>query len=163
MKAKVARKATAGPRAKGPLAANRKATFDVAVSSTYEAGLVLTGDEIKSIRAKRLSMTGSYVKFLQSRQGQRGLPQAVLIGLHLSEAKEPDRTRALLLHAAELKELHAALSQKGNVAVPLEVHIKRGWAKVTIGLGAGRKRHDKRQLLRDRDAVREQQRALKGD
>ncbi len=163
MKSKIARQPSVSKKSGGPLANNRKATFDVAVDKTFEAGIVLTGDEIKSVRAKRLTMTGSYVKLLQSRAGKRGLPEAVLIGLHLAQAKDPERSRRLLLHKDEIVELQVALAQKGNVAVPLELHIKRGWAKVSIGVGTGRKQHDKRQLLRERDLDREQRRTLKGE
>lgn len=144
----------------GVLAVNRKARFDVAVEKTYEAGLRLTGDEIKSIRAKRLAMTGSYVKIMKGKQGQ-GLPQVVLVGLHLSAAKDPERSRALLLHAREVREIESLLAAKGKAAVPLSLFLKRGWAKVEVGVGSGRKQYDKRELIKRRDLDRQQRGELK--
>lgn len=136
-----------------PVAENRKANFDVQVQETYEAGLVLTGDEIKSIRAKRANLSGSYVKFLS------GKP--VLIGLHLSQAKDPERVRPLLLKAGEIAAIQEQLQAKGRAAVPLSLYLKRGWAKLLVGVGAGRRRYDKRELLRSRDLDRNQQHELK--
>lgn len=133
-------------------AENRKARFDVAVEETIEAGLILTGDEIKSIRANRIQLTGAYVKLLK---GKKLLPRPMLIGMHLSSAKEPERSRELLLSAAELRRMQEALSQKGKVAVPLDVHFRRGWAKVALGIGSGRKKYDKRAVLKERDLARQ--------
>jgi len=135
------------------VADNRKASFDVQVEETFEAGLVLTGDEIKSIRAKRVQLTGGYVKFLSGRP--------VLIGMHLSLAKEPERVRNLLLHKKEVKDIDGMLATKGKVAVPLNVYLSHGWAKLSIGVGAGRKRYDKRELLKQRDLNRSQDAELK--
>jgi SsrA-binding protein len=133
------------------IAENKRGRFDIAIEQTLEAGLVLTGDEIKSIRAHRAQLTGAYVKLLQ---GERNLPKAVLIGMHLSLAKEPERTRPILLSAKEIRLLAEELGQKGTTAVPLDVHLKRGWAKLTIGIGKGRKKYDKRELLKERDIER---------
>jgi SsrA-binding protein len=131
-------------------AENRKARFDVAVERVIEAGLVLTGDEIKSIRAGRVQLTGAYIKLLSGRP--------VVIGMHLSVAHDPERTRALLLSRRELAELAQELDQAGKTAVALDVHVRRGWAKLSIGVGTGRKRYDKRQLLKERDIEREERR-----
>lgn len=132
------------------VAENRKARFDVAVAQTYEAGLSLTGDEIKAIRAGRAQLTGAYVKLWNG--------SMVLHGLHLATAKQPDRTRNLLLKAKEVLEIEEALRSKGVAAVALDVHFKGSWAKVLIGVGPGRKAHDKRALLRERDLDREERR-----
>lgn len=132
------------------VAENRKARFDIAVDQTYEAGLSLTGDEIKSIRAGRAQLTGAYVKFWNG--------ALVLHGLHLAAAKQPDRTRALLLKQKEITEIETALRSKGVAAVALDVHFKGSWAKVLLGVGPGRKAHDKRVLLRERDLEREERR-----
>lgn len=140
-------------------ARNRKATFDVQVEQTYEAGIVLEGSEIKSIRANRAQLSGGYVKLLH-RGGDR-LPEVVLVGLHLAGARDPERVRRLLLHEKEIAQLDGLLSAKGKVAVPLKIYLTHGWAKLQIGLGRGRKMHDKRELLRDRDRDREQQQELK--
>ena len=138
---------------KGPLAHNKRAHFDVEIEKTYEAGISLTGDEIKSIRAGRLQLSGSYVKFLGNRP--------VLIGLHLSLANDPARTRNLLLHATEVLAIREAVQAEGKTAVPLDVYLKRGWAKVSIGLGKGRKQYNKRNLLKRRDIARETERTLR--
>lgn len=137
-------------------AVNRRASFDIAVADTYEAGLVLTGDEIKSIRAQRMQLSGSFVRIV----AKKGAPQAVLLNLHLGLAAEPTRSRPLLLHSKELDEL-SQLIIKGSAIVPLKVYIKRGWAKVLIGVGKGRKNQDKRHLLRERDLDREEQRGVR--
>jgi SsrA-binding protein len=136
-------------------ATNRKAGFDVAVATDFEAGIVLTGDEIKSIRANRIQLNGSYVKLLYGSRHSNQVPQVVLIGSNLSAAADPQRVRSLLLHAREVREIEALLGQRGHAAVPLKMYLKRGWAKVLIGVGPGRKQHDKRQLLKHRDLDRE--------
>jgi SsrA-binding protein len=141
-------------KASQPEARNRKARFDVSIEKTYEAGLVLSGDEIKSIRANRLQMQGSFARLINGKAGR----EAVLLNLQLGLAAEPDRSRRLLLHAKELEEI-GRLLVKGMTLVPLRVYIKNGWAKAEIGLGRGRKLFDKRQLLRERDVDREGQRA----
>jgi len=135
------------------VAENRKAGFDVQVEQTFEAGLALTGDEIKSIRAKRAQLSGGYVKFLSG--------QPVIIGLHLSLAKEPERVRHLLLHKKEVAEIDQLLATKGKVAVALDLHLSHGWAKLLVGVGSGRKQRDKRDLLKRRDLDREQDAELK--
>ncbi|HSI20116.1 MAG TPA: SsrA-binding protein, partial [Verrucomicrobiae bacterium] len=117
-----------------------------------------TGDEIKSIRANRVQLTGAYVRLMQGR-GQ--LPKPVVIGVHLSLSKDPERTRALLLNAKELRMLVDEIGQKGKTAVPLDIHFRRGWAKLTIGIGKGRKRYDKRELLKTRDLDRQERAASK--
>lgn len=140
-----------------PVAENRRGRFDIAISETYEAGLVLTGDEIKSIRADRVQLTGAYVRFMR---GKKLLPRPVVVGMHLSLAKDPERTRELLLSARELRVLGEEVSQKGMTVIPLDVHFKRGWAKLTVGVGKGRKKYDKRELLKQRDQERQQQQVL---
>ncbi|MEI6477661.1 MAG: SsrA-binding protein SmpB [bacterium] len=143
-------------------ARNRKAGFDIEVQEKYEAGIVLTGDEIKSIRSGRMQLSGSYVKLMRGHSKQGGLPEVVLIGMNLSQAAKPDRTRRLLLHAREVETLTRALEAKGKVAVPLSLYFKRGWAKVSVGVGVGRRQYDKRELLRKREGERSQERELKG-
>lgn len=135
------------------IAENRKASFDVRVEQTFEAGISLSGDEIKSIRAKRAQLTGGYVKFLSGRP--------VVIGLHLSLAKDPERTRFLLLKKKEIDEIDQALQTKGKVAVVLDLYLRGGWAKLTLGLGSGRRQFDKRELIKHRDLDRLQQSELK--
>lgn len=139
---------------------NRKAGFDIEVQEKYEAGLILSGDEIKSIRAGRVQLSGSYVKIMRGKKN--AAPQPIVIGLSLSQAVEPDRSKPLLLHAKEIETISRALETKGKVAVPLVLYISHGWAKVTIGVGTGRKNYDKRQVLKKRDVERSQRQDLKG-
>ncbi len=141
-----------------PIAENRRARFDVAVEETFEAGLVLSGDEIKSIRAKRVQLTGAYVKLMSGGRNPAALPQPVVVGMHLSAAKEPERSRPLLLNAKELRALQELVSAKGKTAVPLAVILRRGWAKLQVGVGTGRKKRDKRELLKERDIERDEAR-----
>lgn len=143
---------------RGKAAENRKALFDVAIEEELEAGIVLTSDEIKSIREGRVQLTGAYVKVMQG--GGNRVPRVVIVGSHLSAAKDPDRSRPLLLHAAEVRHLADMLSRQGKTAVPLRIILKRGWAKVVIGIGTGRKKRDKRQLIKERDLDREARRSL---
>jgi SsrA-binding protein len=135
------------------VAENRKARFDVSIDETLEAGIQLTGAEIKSIRAKRAQLTGSYVRFLS------GVP--VIVGLHLSQAAEPERTRPLLLHKKEINALRQQLETRGRAVVALELRLVGGWAKLVVGVGTGRKTHDKRHLLRERDLEREANAAIR--
>ena len=141
---------------------NRKSGYDIEVQEKYEAGLVLTGDEIKSIRAGRVQLTGSYVKLMHGNRARDKAPEAIVIGLHLSQALNPERSRRLLLHERELKSIERAMQAKGQVAVPLSLYLKHGYAKLSIGVGMGRKQYDKRQLLKGRDIERQQRRELKG-
>lgn len=134
-------------------AVNKKASFEVAVEETFEAGLVLTGDEIKSIRANRVQLTGSYIKFLQN--------SPYVVGLHLALAQAPDRSRKLLLHEKEITTVRELLQAKGKTAVPLNIYIHRGWAKLTFGVGSGRKTYQKRELLKRRDEDRRKEIELK--
>ena len=140
-----------------PEANNRRARFDVDIERTYEAGLVLSGDEIKSIRANRLQLAGSFARLVHTKKGL----EAVLLNLQLGQAVEPDRNRKLLLHAKQLEEI-SRLLVRGMTLVPLRVYIRGGWAKAEIGLGRGRKQHDKRQLLRERDLDQESRRSERG-
>ena len=107
-----------------------------------------------------MQLTGAYVRLMHG-PARTGLPKAVLIGAHLSLAADPDRVRPLLLKAKEIREIANDIETKGKTAVPLSIHYKRGWAKVLIGVGKGRKAYDKRQLLKDRDVDRQQRADLK--
>lgn len=157
------KKQPSGNEKKAPFTAeNRRAGFDVSVDATYEAGLVLTGDEVKSLRAGRATLQGGFIRFLGGGKKSDELPKLVVVGLHLAEADQPDRTRALLLNAKEIQEIVIQIQAKGKTAVPLKVYFKRGWAKLLIGVGSGRKKYDKRELLRQRDLDRQQATKLRG-
>src|SRR5258708_10866284 len=97
---------------------NRRASFDIQVEQTFEAGLVLEGSEIKSIRANRVQLSGSYVKLLSS----SGTPEAVVVGLHLGTSPDPERSRRLLLHQKEVTEIQTLLESRGRKALPLKLY-----------------------------------------
>ncbi|MFI6759017.1 SsrA-binding protein SmpB [Micromonospora sp. NPDC050417] len=148
------------PREKGRkvVASNRKARHDYAILDTYEAGMALTGTEVKSLRAGRASLVDA---FAQERSGE-----LYLHGMHIPEYAqgtwtnhEPRRTRKLLLNRIEINRLLGKLKESGLTLVPLSVYFSDGWAKVEIGLARGKKSYDKRQDLAKRDADREIQRA----
>jgi SsrA-binding protein len=148
------------PREKGRkvVASNRKAYHDYSILDTYEAGLALTGTEVKSLRAGRASLVDA---FAQEKSGE-----IYLYGLHIAEYAqgtwtnhEPRRTRKLLLHRVEIDRLLGKLKETGLTLVPLSLYFADGWAKVEIGLARGKKSYDKRQDLAKRDAEREIQRA----
>jgi SsrA-binding protein len=148
------------PREKGRkvVASNRKARHDYAILDTYEAGMALTGTEVKSLRAGRASLVDA---FAQERSGE-----LYLHGMHIPEYApgtwtnhEPRRTRKLLLNRMEISRLIGKLKETGLTLVPLSVYFSDGWAKVEIGLAKGKKTYDKRQDLAKRDANREIARA----
>lgn len=140
---------------------NKRASFEVAVEEKLEAGVVLTGDEIKSIRANRMQMNGAFIKFMgQTVETPIGHP--VLVGLNLSGVENADRSRDLLLNRKEIDRLKESLAVKGKTAVPLRLYFVRGWVKIEIGVGKGRKQYQKRELLKERDLQVEQDRWMKG-
>ncbi|MEV6966961.1 SsrA-binding protein SmpB [Hamadaea sp. NPDC051192] len=149
------------PREKGRkvVATNRKARHDYAILDTYEAGIVLTGTEVKSLRMGRASLVDA---FGQERDGEIYLHQ-----LHIPEYTQgtwtnhdPRRTRKLLMHRTEIQKILGKLTESGLTLIPLSLYFSDGWAKVELGLARGKKSYDKRQDLATRDANREIQRAL---
>lgn len=146
----------------GNLAAqNRRARHDYAISETFEAGIVLAGSEVKSLRAGEATITESYASFEDG--------ELYLINSYIPEYKsaahfghEARRRRKLLLHKKEMAKLTAAIERKGMTLVPLDIHFNpRGIAKVTLGLGQGKKTHDKRQDIKERDWKRQKARVLR--
>ncbi len=143
------------------LADNRKARFNYAIDRKVEAGLVLTGTEIKSVRAGRTNLSDGYAKI------DRG--QAYLRNVHIApwqnaigfEEQEPTRPRKLLLHKGQILELSGDVAQQGYTIVPLRLYIKNGVAKVELGLAKGRRRYDKRQVIKERETRREMDAAIK--
>ncbi|MDM9380493.1 SsrA-binding protein SmpB [Chlorogloeopsis sp. ULAP01] len=140
---------------------NRQARYLYEILETYEAGIQLTGTEVKSIRAGRVNLQDGYALI---RNGE-----AWLINAHISPYTasgqyfnhEPRRTRKLLLHRQELRKLIGKVEQQGLTLVPLKMYLKRGWVKVSIALVRGKKLHDKREDLKKRQDQREMQRAMK--
>lgn len=142
------------------VAQNRKANHDYLIEDTIEAGIELTGTEIKSVRERRITLKDGYVRI---RNGQ-----AWLENVHISEYAQgnqfnhdPIRNRRLLLHKREIARLDEYQQEKGMAIVPLKVYLKRGFAKVLIGLGRGKKNYDKRETIKRRDQERELQRITK--
>jgi SsrA-binding protein len=147
------------------IASNRKARHDYTIMDTYEAGVVLMGTEVKSLRLGRASLVDSFATVDDG--------EVWLRGLHIPEYDrgtwtnhEPRRTRKLLLHKSEILRLIGKTKESGLSLVPLSMYFKDGKVKVEIGLGRGKKEYDKRQALAKRDADREisraHGRALKG-
>jgi SsrA-binding protein len=142
------------------IAVNRRARHDYAVEETLEAGLVLTGTEIKSVREHRVNIAEAYVRI------ERG--EAWLIGAHIAEYAQgnrynhaPTRTRKLLLHRDQIAELTGLQAAKGLTIVPLRMYIRGGVAKLQIGVARGKKAHDKRRSIAERDMRRELERESK--
>lgn len=142
------------------LAQNKKARHDYSILSTMEAGMVLTGTEIKSIRDRRVTLRDGYV---QIRHGE-----AILMNVQINEYlqgnqfnHDPFRNRKLLLHKKEILKLQEETKNKGITIVPLKMYLKNGFAKVLIGVAKGKHEYDKRESLKKRDQQREIDRALK--
>lgn len=142
------------------LAQNRRATFDFEILERFEAGMVLLGSEVKAIRDRKISLTESYAQF----QGD----ELFLLGAHVGEFPqahkrnhEPLRPRKLLLHRRQLDKLRDEIQRAGMTVIPLTVYLKDGRIKLELGLGRGKKVHDKRQSIKARDQTREAQRAMR--
>ena len=143
------------------IAQNRKARYNYAIEETLEAGIALTGTEVKSLRAGRGSINESYAA------EQSG--ELYLINSHIPEYPpagrfnhEPRRARKLLLHRRQIEKLIGAITREGYTLVPLSIYFdKRGFAKVELGLGRGKKKHDKREAIKERDWQRQKRRMLR--
>ena len=139
-----------------PLIVNKRARYDYEILQTYTAGLVLTGGEVKSLRAKQASLNGASVQILAS-------GQPVLLNAQITPYKYADnhnydsqRTRPLLMKKSELYRLQAALTQKGYTLVPLAFVLARAFIKLEIGLARGKKQYEKRAQIKKRDLAREE-------
>ena len=140
------------------VAQNRKASHDYAILDTVEAGLVLAGTEVKSLRTGKASLQESWATI------ENG--EAWVMQLHIPPYEQgnrwnldPVRKRKLLLHRSEIEKLRKALEQKGHTLVPLKLYFTKGRAKLLLGVGRGKKSHDKREAIAERDARREMDRA----
>lgn len=143
------------------LSKNKKAFHDYEILDAYEAGIVLNGEEVKSIRGSQMNLKGSFVDVFNE--------EAFLNAAHISHYKfssnkeyNPTRRRKLILHKKEILKINTAISQKGVTAVPLEVYLKKGLIKVSVGICRGKKLYDKRDSLRKRDQERDIEKAIKG-
>lgn len=142
------------------IAKNRRARFDYTILDTWEAGIVLTGSEVKSLRDGKANITDAYAILKDG--------EVYLLNLHVSPYEkasffnhEPTRTRKLLLHKKEIKKMIGSVERQGLTLIPLELYFKRGRAKVAIALGKGKQMHDKRQDLKRKDDERDMQRAVR--
>lgn len=143
------------------VATNRRAFHDFHVEEIFEAGIELTGTEIKSIRGGRVNLREAYA-FIDN-------GEVWLIGMHVSPYQQasdyfqhdPTRPRRLLLHKSQIADLAFQLEAKGYTLVPVRLVFKRGWAKVDIALARGKQLHDKRRAIAERDAKRSIERALR--
>ncbi len=152
--------ATSDPANDRTVATNRRALRQYEILRRYEAGLSLTGSEIKSVRAGRVSIQEAYCR-------PRG-GELFLVGAHIARYEpsgadnhEPTRERRLLLHRREIAQLESAFDQRGLTLVPLRLYFTRGLAKLELGVGRGRRTHEKRQRIAERDAERQIARALR--
>ncbi len=146
-----------GPRT---IASNKKAFHDYVIEERYEAGLVLTGSEVKSLREGRANLKDAYARVLND--------EVFLLGAHISpyaaesyQNHDPTRTRKLLLHRKEIQRLVGKTAQRGLTLVPLRLYWKDGRAKVELGLARGKRQYDKREAERRREAQREIAKAMK--
>jgi len=142
------------------IALNRRARHDYAIEDTLEAGLVLTGTEIKSVRARKVNIAEAYARV------DKG--EMWLIGAHIAEYAQgnranhaPTRTRKLLLHRDQIAELTGLQAAKGLTIVPLRLYLRNGRAKLELGIARGKKTHDKRRTIAERDMRRQLERDTK--
>lgn len=142
------------------IATNRRARFNYAISETYEAGIVLLGSEVKSLRAGHADLKDSYASV---RGGEMWL-----VGMRISPYEyardgghDPERERKLLLHQREIDKIGSNLAEKGLTLLPMSLYFKDGKVKVELGLGKGKAQRDKRETLKRRQADREMERAMR--
>jgi SsrA-binding protein len=143
------------------IAINRRASHEYHIDETFEAGMMLTGTEVKSLREGKANLSDAFARVTGD-----GI---YLLNLHISpygksgqyDQHEPTRTRKLLLHKGEIERLRGKTQEKGLSVIPLRMYWKRGYAKVLLGLGRGKKMHDKREDVKKRDQKREMERALR--
>jgi SsrA-binding protein len=149
-----------GTDAKKIVARNRKALHEYEILDTWEAGIVLTGPEVKSVRAGNVSLGEAFARVDDG--------EVWIYGMHISPYDpasrwnvDPVRPRKLLLHGREIRRLIGATREKGLTLVPLELYFRRGYAKVALALARGKKVHDKRETIKRRAAEREMERAVR--
>jgi SsrA-binding protein len=143
------------------IAENRKARHDYFIEETLEAGIALTGTEVKSLRAGRANLKDSYAQVIDG--------EMMLISMHISPYEQgnrynvdPLRNRKLLLHRNEINRLYGKVKQQGLALIPLKLYFKKGRVKVELALGRGKKLYDKRDAMAEKDARRDVERTLRG-
>jgi SsrA-binding protein len=143
------------------LADNRKARFNYAIDRKLEAGIALTGTEIKSVRAGRTNLSDGYARIDKGEAWLRNVHIAPWQNAAAWTDHDPTRPRKLLLHREEIAGLVGAVAQQGYTLVPLRLYIKNGVAKIELGLAKGKRRYDKRQTIKERETRREMEAAIK--
>lgn len=144
-----------------PLAQNKKASHDYFIEETYEAGIVLTGTEIKSLRRGRANLNDAFATIRNGEMFLHNMHISPYEEGNRSNPSDPARARKLLLHKAQIHKLLGETKREGYTLVPLKVYVRNGYAKVLIGLGKGKKLYDKRADAAKKDAQRDIQRALR--
>ncbi|OLD51744.1 MAG: SsrA-binding protein SmpB [Chloroflexi bacterium] len=142
------------------LADNRKARFDYHIEDSLEAGIALQGTEIKSLRAGHANLRDGYARVEKGEVWLRNVHIAPWANA-AHDNHDPLRPRKLLLHREQIGQLAGAVSQKGYTLVPLRVYIRKGRAKIELGLARGKKRYDKRQAIKEREHIREMDAAIR--
>jgi SsrA-binding protein len=142
------------------IAVNKKAKRDYFIEDTYEAGIVLVGTEVKSLREGKVELKDSYARVKDG--------EVFLVGTHISPYShgthanhDPERERKLLLKKREIKRLYGRVNERGYTLIPLSIYFTNGKAKLELGLGRGKAKYDKREAIKRKDEQRELQRALK--
>lgn len=143
------------------IAQNKKARFDYFIEETYEAGLVLSGWEVKSLRQGKVQINESYILLKDNEAWLFGALITPLISASTHSFHDPLRLRKLLMHRREIDRLMGLIDQKGYTLVPLSLYWSKGKIKISIGLAKGKKLHDKRATAKERDWNRDKQRILK--
>jgi SsrA-binding protein len=139
---------------------NKRARFDFELESRFEAGMVLTGSEVKSLRSGKANLTDAYAKI---ENGELYLHKAHISPYPFAhyDNHDPERKRKLLLNKKEIRKLYGKVQEKGQALIPLAIYFKNGWAKVELALARGKKSYDKRQTMKERDAEREMARVAR--
>lgn len=135
------------------IAQNKKAFHEYEMLEKFEVGLVLTGQEIKSIRSGRVSLAGTFCRVHDN--------EAYVLNMHISNTDEPERSRKVLLHKSEIKSLIGKTQQKGLSLIPLSLYLKKGKAKLEVALARGKKIYDRRETIKKRDIKRQTERELR--
>ncbi|MGZ9586992.1 SsrA-binding protein SmpB [Paenibacillus marinisediminis] len=143
------------------LAQNKKASHDYFIEETYEAGMVLTGTEIKSLRRGRANIGDAFATIRNGEMFVHNLHISPFEEGNRSNPTDPTRARKLLLHKQQIMKLLGVTKQEGFTLVPLKIYVRNGYAKLLIGVGRGKKLYDKRQSAAKKDADRQIQRALR--
>lgn len=143
------------------IAQNRRASHDYSILETYEAGLVLVGPEVKSLRQGKASLAEAWAGIEDSQAYVHQMHIPPYVEANLANV-DPVRKRKLLLHASEIEKLRRATEQKGLTLIPLKLYFSKGRAKLLIGLAKGKQTHDKRHAIAERESQREVERAKRG-